>query len=116
MEWSRIPGHRPAVEPERRGVEQQAMDAVGAIIGKMGGQNAAHGKAARDDDVAIGTQPVVRGLHALVPLPPGGAPQLFRGPAMTGELTTMHGVAGVRERVGDEAKLDGRAAEAVYQQ
>jgi hypothetical protein len=35
---------------------------------------------------------------------------------MTGELTTMHGVAGVRERVGDEAKLDGRAAEAVYQQ
>jgi hypothetical protein len=35
---------------------------------------------------------------------------------MAGELTTMHGVAGVRERVGDEAKLDRCAAEAMHQQ
>src|SRR5262245_5644383 len=35
---------------------------------------------------------------------------------MTGELTTMHGVAGVRERVGDEAKLDRRAAEPMHEQ
>src|SRR5262245_19907490 len=92
------------------------MHAVGAIVGEMGGQDATHGKAAGDDDVAIRTQPVVRGFHALVPLLPAGAPQLFWGTAMPGELTTMYGVAGVRQRVGAKAKLDRRATEAMHQQ
>ena len=113
---TRVPGHRPAVELERRGVEQQTVHVLGPLLREVQRQDAAHRKAAREDDVAVFAQPVVRRLDARIPFLPGRAAQFLGRAAVAGELAAVDGVAGAGETLGDEPKLGRRAAEAVDQQ
>src|SRR5581483_6418355 len=110
-EWPRVPGHRPAVEPERRRQQQQAVHGLGTVLGQMDRQDAAHRKAAGNDDVALLLEQIVRGLDTGVPLPPGGAAQLLRRAAVASELAAVDRVAGTRQTLGDEPQLDRRPAE-----
>ena len=116
VQHPRVPGHRPAVELERGGEEQQAVHAVGPVLGEVRCQDAAHRQAAGNDDVAMLPQPVVGRLDARVPFPPGRAPQLLGRAAVAGELAAIDGVAGAGQTLRDEAQLDRRPAETVHEQ
>src|SRR5262249_23029224 len=61
-------------------------------------------------------QRVEPGLDAGVPVAPAGRQQVALVAAVPGELRTVHREAGAREALGDELRLERRAAEPVDQQ
>ena len=61
-------------------------------------------------------EPVVGGVDARVPLPPGRAAQLLGRAAVAGQLAAVDGVSGTRQPLRDEPQLDRRTAETVNEQ
>src|SRR5581483_5984739 len=86
------------------------------LLSEMDGENATHGQAAGDDDVAVLLEQIVRLLDAGVPLLPRRAAQLLGRAAVACELAAVNTVPGTRQTLRDESELHGCAAQPVDQE
>ena len=111
-----LPGHVPAVDPQRRGEEGQALHVIGVLGGEKQAEQRARRQAADDHRVAGLAQLGECGLRAPVPVLPGGGLHFLGGAAMPRELRAEDGVALTRQTVRDVAHLAGRATQTVDQE
>ncbi len=112
----RVPGHRPAIDPQRRRKERDTLNFVGMLGGEVQADDAAEAETADDDRIAVLADFIERRFGTPVPVLPIGLDDILARAAMPGQLRAVNRISGATEAHSDETHLGGGSAQTVDQQ